>query len=106
MEPKASLIRPDSRVELNSVPSVDLDVSLVVSPGDPEADNAFGFDYPFDYAFFFELGMELDDLLARFQDFGDRLQELRLMRVSSLDGVINALQIRISDCHDKPPKNM
>jgi hypothetical protein len=102
---KAALIRPDSGIELNAESSVHLYVSFVVHPGYAERYNALGLNYPLDDALFFELGMKLDDLLARFQNLAYSLKEFRFIRIPSFDGVKNALQIRICDCHDKPPNN-
>lgn len=41
MESETTLVRTQGRVELNSVTTVDLDLSLVVFPGNSELDDSF-----------------------------------------------------------------
>lgn len=41
MESQTTLVRTQGRVELNSVTTVDLDLSLVVFPGNSELDDSF-----------------------------------------------------------------
>ena len=42
MEPKTSLIWTQGGIELHTVPSVDLDLSLVILPDDTELNDSFG----------------------------------------------------------------
>jgi hypothetical protein len=42
VESQTTLVRAESRVELNSVTSVDLELSLVILPGDSELDDSLG----------------------------------------------------------------
>lgn len=43
MKPQSSLVWAENRVELDSVASIDLDLALVILPGDSELDDAFGY---------------------------------------------------------------
>jgi hypothetical protein len=42
VEPQTTLVGTESRVELNPIPTVDLEIALVILPSDTELDNTLG----------------------------------------------------------------
>ncbi len=102
MEAQAALVGADGRVELNAVAAVDLDLAVVVHPGDTELNDTLGLDKALQQGILFPLGMLVDHQLQRLKDLADGLQELRLMSVALFHAFIHALQILVGQ-HDNPP---
>ncbi len=85
VEAQAALVRADGRVHLDAEPAVDLDLALVVGPGDPEHDHPLRLHQPLHDLGLLVLGVALDHQGRRFHHLQDRLVELRLGRVLGLD---------------------
>ena len=79
MEAKAALVRSDRAVELYTETIVDLDLALVVNPGNTEEDGSLGCGQTLQQSFLAELLFVcLDDNAERLKDFLDCLVELGL----------------------------
>ena len=97
VEPDASLVGSDRGVELDSVAAVDLDLSLVVDPGNSEDDLAFGLYDALEHAVLFVDGVCLKDGFQREQHFVYCLQEFRLVGVPLLCDCINFLCVFVGE---------
>ena len=97
MEAQTALVGADRGVELHTVAAVDLDLAVVVHPGNAEDDDALGLNEALHEAGFFPLGVLVDDVLEALKDFVNGLQELGLVGVVLLKVGENAVQICIVD---------
>ena len=93
VEPQAALIGADCGVELDTEPTVDLDLALVVNPGHTELDNPLRLYHPVDNTCLNDVRALGDYRLQGLQDLFDGLQKLRLIGIAFADGVIDPLQI-------------
>ena len=82
MEPQAALVRADGGAELDTVAPVDVDLSLIVDPGHPEADHTLGLHKGLDDALLLIFGMLLHDHIQALQNLQHGLMEFLLVRVT------------------------
>ena len=86
MEPQTALVGADGAVELDAVAVVHLNLALVVHPGNTEHDDPLGGDQTLQEGVLaVQVFIFFDDHAQGFQNFGDGLQEFRLVRVLSGD---------------------
>ena len=97
MEAQTALVGADRGVELHTVAAVDLDLAVVVHPGNAEDDDALGLDEALHEAGLFPLGVFVDDVLKALKDFVNGLQEVGLVGVVLLKVGEDAVQICIVD---------
>ena len=97
----AALVGADGGVVLDTVATVDLDIALVVGPGDTEDDGALRLDDAVDDLVLDDVGAALHDGLQRGQNLLDSLQELLLTGVALAQAGVHTLQIFIVDSHNK-----
>ena len=97
MEAKAALVRSDSGVELYTVAAVDLNLAVVVNPGNAEHDNALGLYETLNKAGCFPFGMLGNDELEALEDLFDCLKELGLTGMVFLNVSKDALKILVSN---------
>ena len=95
MEAQAALVRSDSGVELYAVAAVDLDLAVVVDPGNAEGNNALGLYETLDDGVLLPLGVLVNDELQALEYFADCLKELGLVWIALFDGVIDSLKILV-----------
>ena len=93
MEPESPLIGTDGGAELHPVAPVHVNLSLIVHPGHPEADDPLRLHKGFDDALFLVLGMLVDDLIQAFQKLQHGLMEFLLVRVPGNHLGVDALQV-------------
>src|SRR6185369_4078206 len=91
MESEPSLVRPEGAIHLDAKPAVYLDLTLVVDPWNPELNQPLRLNKAFkDLAvpiFFMSLNRGFDGL----ENFGDRLEKLRLVRIPLFNDLENFL---------------
>ena len=97
MEAQAALVGADGGVELHAVAAVDLNLAVVVHPGDAEDDNALRLDEALDQAVGLPFGVLIDDELQALENLFDGLQKLRLVAVVLLYVRVYTLQVIILD---------
>src|SRR5690606_24852371 len=85
MEAQAALIWTGRRIELDTKAAVDLDLPLVVDPGNAEEDLPLRLANPFDQGIVDIFRMLGDDRAKTFQHLLDGLMKFRLTRISSQD---------------------
>jgi len=95
MEAQAALVRSDSGIELNAVAAVDLDLAVVVNPGNAEGDDALGLYKALDEACLLPLGVLVNDELQALKYLADCLKKLGLVGIALFDGVIDSLKILV-----------
>ena len=78
VETRTTLVRANGIVELYAVTEVDLDLTLVVYPGDTEGEDTVGLDEALDDLVLLKLWMLVVNVLDRKEDLTDSLDELRL----------------------------
>ena len=84
METQAALVRANRPVELNTEATVDVELAVVVHPGHAELNHALRLGDALDHIGI--VRVLLQHRLEAFQNFPDRLMELRLVGVALLDG--------------------
>ncbi len=99
METETALVRSDGGVELDAVAAIDLDVSLVIDPGDAEDYLAFRFDDAVDDAVRFVGLVLFDDRFEGFEKFADSLVEFGFARIFGDNFVVNFLEVCVCECH-------
>jgi len=99
MKSETALIRTYSRVELNPVAAVDLNLSVVVNPGDTELNESFGLNYTVDNARLDYIGALFNDRLEGFEDLADSLKKFGLIGITLANGVIDTLKILAFEFH-------
>ena len=82
MEAQAALVRSDSGVELDAVAAVDLDLAVVVNPGNAEGDDALGLYKALDEACLLPLGVLVNDELEALKYFTNCLKEFGLVGIA------------------------
>jgi len=82
MEADAALVGADGHAVLHAVAAVDLDVAMVVDPGDPEDHDPLGLDQAVEQAVLGVLGMLGDERPQALHDFGHGLQVLGLSGIA------------------------
>ena len=82
VEAHSAFVRAESRVELHSERAVDLYVTGVIDPGNPEDDLTFGLAEPFERREFQVFGVLVHDRAQGIENFLYRLVKLRLSRVT------------------------
>ena len=85
MKTQAAFVRPDGAVHLHAEAAVDLDLPFVIDPGDAELNHPLRLNNAFED---FAVAIFLVTLDCRFdglEDFGDRLQEFRFIRIALSD---------------------
>ena len=95
MEAQAALVGADRGVELHTVATVDLNLAVVIDPGNAEDDDALGLDEALHEAGFFPLGVLVDDMLEALKDFINGLKELGLVGMILLKVCVDAVQISV-----------
>ena len=95
METKAAFIRTDRAVKLHAVATVDMYITVVVYPWNPELDHTLRLDKTLQQRRALPLRMLVDDQFKRLKNFSDCLQEFRLMRISLFNLGVYPLQIII-----------
>ena len=81
METKTALVRTDCAVELYAEAAVNLNVAVVINPGNSELNNSFGLDKAFKNATFYELRSFLNNRLDGKKNlFYKRLLEAELVK--------------------------
>ena len=84
MEPQAALVRADGAVHLNAKPAINMDIAMVVSPGNAKHNHPFRFDDALKYLLVPILRVLLEHNRQRIENFLDRLMKLRFGRVLRL----------------------
>ena len=97
VEAQTALVGADRGVELHTVAAVDLNLAVVVHPGNAEHDDALGLDEALHETGFFPLGVLVNDVLEALEDFINGLQEFGLIGVVLLKVGEDAVQICIVD---------
>ena len=95
MEAQTALVGADRGVELHTVATVDLNLAVVIDPGNAEHDDALGLDEALHKAGFFPLGVLVDDMLEALKDFINGLKELGLVGMILLKVCEDAVQIGV-----------
>ena len=85
MKAQAALVRSDGAVQLDAEAAVDLDLALVVLPGNAEDELPLRFDDPLQDPPVAVFLVPSDGRLDGLEHFGDGLQELRFVGVASSD---------------------
>ena len=85
VEAHAALVGADGAVHLDAVALVELELALVVDPGDAEQDDALGLGHALEDLGLAVLGALVEDRLERLGHFHDGLMELRLAGVLGLE---------------------
>src|SRR5690606_5748941 len=93
-----ALVGAESTVELDAKAPVDMDLALVVLPGDAKDDLSFGFTNALDNLLVGKFGVLHQYGAQGFQDFVDRLVKFAFPRVSVQDFLENRLQFFIELC--------
>ena len=99
MEPQTAFVGADCGVELDTESTVDLDLALIVHPGNPELNETLRLHNAVDDAGFDQLRFLFHDGLEGFENFLDRLNEFRLAAVSFFHGFQNMKEIFVCQCH-------
>ena len=85
MKAQAAFVRPDGAVHLHAKAAVDLDLPIVIDPGDAELNHPLRLNNAFeDFAVTIFL-VALDCRFDGLEDFGDRLEELTFIRIALFD---------------------
>lgn len=93
VETKAALVGTDCGVELNAEAAVDVELTLIVVPGNTKLNKTLWLDKCFNYTAFFVFGFGFNQGLETFQNFLYGLKKLRLMGIPLFDARINVLEI-------------
>ena len=90
---QAALVGSNGRVELDTIAAVDLNLALVIDPGDTEHNDALGLDEALKQGGLLVLGMGVERRLDGAEDLGRGLDELRLLGIAGLELVENFLRV-------------
>ena len=99
VEAKTALVGADGRIVLDTVAAVDLNIAVVVHPGNTELNHAFRLYKALKKRSFFPFRMLVDDQFERLKDFSDGLKKFRFVSIALLNVGINFLQIFV--CNHK-----
>ena len=97
---QAALVGSNGRVELDAVAAVDLNLALVVDPGDTEHNDALGLDEALKQGGLLVLGMGVERRLDGAEDLGRGLDELRLLGIAGLELFENFLRVAHASSND------
>jgi hypothetical protein len=106
MEPQAALVGTDCGVELNTETTVNLNLTLIVNPGNTEGDHTLGLNHALDNACFFESGVLLNNRLERGENLHNSLKEFGLACVTLLAVGVNLFEIFVFQHKYFPPKKV
>ncbi len=98
-EAQTALVRANGRIELDAVGSVDLNLPLIVYPGNPKQNGALRFHQAADDILLFNAGILLHHGDQRFQNLINSFQKFCLFGITGNKFLINAIQIRVFDGH-------
>ena len=101
VEAETALVGTDGVVELDAESALDVDLALVVLPGDAEDEDPVGLDHPLEDLLLLVLGMLLEAGGQGVHDLLDGLVELRLRGMFALD-VVHELWARTPSCFCSP----
>ena len=87
METETALVRSDGGVELDAEPAVDLDVAVVVDPRNAEDNLSLWLHDALEDSCFNKVRTGVSDRVQSGENFGDSLDELRLVSVSLGNGL-------------------
>ena len=99
MQTDTALVRSDCRVELVTETTVNLNLAVVINPSDTELDAAFRLNDALEHASLYQVRTALSYRLEGLQNFVDCLLEFRLTSIALYNGVIDTLQIGVSNSH-------
>lgn len=99
MESETALIRTDSGIELNSVSSVNLNLTVVINPRNTELNESLRLDDTVNYARLDNVGTLFDNRLKRFKNLSDSLKEFGLVGVALAYCIVYALEILTFELH-------
>jgi hypothetical protein len=91
MEPDATLIGSDCRIELETESAVDMGDALVINPCNAELDTPLGFNKSLQKTVLEKFGRFPDDGFERLEHFINRLVEFLLIWISPADLIIHML---------------
>ena len=94
-ETKPAFIRPDGTVELDAVAVIDLNLSLVINPGNLERDDSLRHSDTLKDFILFILGVHIENFAEGLKNFRDTLKELRFPRSRILQVFQHTLCISI-----------
>src|SRR5690606_1812258 len=80
-----ALVRANSGAVLDAEGTIDVDLALIVDPGDAELNRAFGFNQALQKPLFGVARVAFDEWPEAAHDLVDRLHELRLVWIAGLD---------------------
>ena len=103
VETKSAFVRTDSRVELNTVTTVYLNLSITVNPRNTEANHAFWLSNASQNIFFDVFWMFFKYRFQSAKELFNSLKEFRFMAVASFYGFESALDIFFCSCHVNSP---
>ena len=101
---QTALVGSNGRVELDTIAAVDLDLALVIDPGDTEHNDALGLDEALKQGGLLVLGMGVERRLDGAEDLGRGLDELRLLGIAGLELVENFLRVAHASSNDRKRK--
>ena len=99
MEAQAPLVRPDGAVQLHAIAAVDLDFTLVISPGHTELNDALRLHHALQDLVLLVFRMLIQERFHGFQHFSDRGEELLLVRVTLFYLREHPFDICFAVCH-------
>ena len=97
---QAALVGSNGRVELDAVTAVDLNLALIVDPGNTEHDDALGLDEALQQGGLLVLGVGVERRLDGAEDLGRGLDELRLLGIAGLELFENFLRVAHASSND------
>ena len=99
MEAKTALVGADGGIVLDTVAAVDLNIAVVVHPGNTELNHTLRLYKALKKRSLFPFRMLVDDQFERLKDFSDGLKKFRFVSIALLNVGINFLQIFV--CNHK-----
>ena len=96
MEAQSAFVRAEGAVHLHAETAVYLDFALVILPDDAERYDAFWLHEALEQLLLFIFRVRVQDRGDGFEDFGDRVFELLLIRVALRDEIEDAFDISIA----------
>ena len=97
---QAALVGSNGRVELDTVTAVDLNLALVVNPGNTEHDDALGLDEALQQGGLLILRVGVERRLDGAENLGRGLDELRLLGIAGLELFENFLRVAHASSND------
>ena len=97
---QAALVGSNGRVELDTVTAVDLNLALVVDPGNTEHDDTLRLDEALQQGGLLVLGVGVERRLDGAEDLGRGLDELRLLGIAGLELFENFLRVAHASSND------